>query len=152
MNIGRSRDAGCISDKFTNAFDVQRVFSRQQMSQCIGHSVLAFVCRQFQNLHVHFVRDFLRMSGSQRVPRHAKTARRKHLFAIPIAGEGSRFSHQRINDVPIIDGRLVLADNSRHRLNQMAMMSHRDLFGTDAKIDELDRSADSVPNTCWFAH
>lgn len=94
MDVGGRGDTGRISDKFTNAFDVQRVFSRQQISQCIGHSVLAFVCCQFQNLHIHFVRNFLRMSGSQRVPRHAKTARRKHLFAILIAGEGTRFSHQ----------------------------------------------------------
>jgi hypothetical protein len=39
--------------------------------------------------------------------------------------------------MPIIDGCLILADNSRHRLNQMTVMSHRDLFSTDAKIDEL---------------
>lgn len=94
MDVGGRGDTGRISDKFTNTFDVQRVFSRQKISQCIGHSVLAFVCCQFQNLYIHFVRDFLRMSGSQRVPRHAKTARRKHLFAILIAGEGTRFSHQ----------------------------------------------------------
>ena len=94
MDVGRRGDAGCISDKFTNTFDVQRVFSRQQISQCIGHGVLAFVCRQFQNLYIHFVRDFLRMRGSQRVPRHAESARRKHLFAISIAREGTRFSHQ----------------------------------------------------------
>ena len=137
MDVGGRGDTGRISDKFTNAFDVQRVFSRQQVSQCIGHSVLAFVCCQFQNLYVHFVRDFLRMSGSQRVPRHAKTARRKHLFAILIAGEGTRFSYQRINDVAIIDGGLVLADDSWHRLDQMTMMRHSNLFGTDAKIDEL---------------
>ena len=137
MDVSGRRDAGRISDKLTSAFDVQRVFSRQQISQSIGHSVLTFVCRNLQNLHIHFVRDFLRMSGAQRVPCHAKTARRKHLFAIPIAGEGTRFSHQRINDVAIIDGRLVLADNSRYRLNQMTMMRHSNLFGTDAKIDEL---------------
>ena len=137
MNVGRSRDAGRISDKFTNAFDVQRVFRRQQISQSIGHSVLAFVCRQFQNLYIHFVRNFLRMSGSQRIPRHAKNSRRKHLFAISIAGEGARFSHQRINNVTIIDGRLVLADNSRHRLNQMALVRYSNLFGTDAKVDAL---------------
>lgn len=137
MNVGRRRDDGCIRHEFTNTFDIQRVFSRQQISQRIGDCVLALVSREFQNLHVHFVGDFLRMSGSQRIPRHAKTARRKHLFAIPVAGEGTRFSHQRINNMPIIDGRLVLADNSRHCLNQMAMMSHRDLFSTDAQIDEL---------------
>ncbi len=96
MNVGRRRDDGCIRHEFTNLFNIQREFSRQQISQ--------------------------------RIPRHAKTARRKHLFAILIAGEGSRFSHQRINNMPIIDGRLVLADNARHRLNQMAMMSHRDLL------------------------
>ena len=137
MNVGGRGDTGRISDKLTNAFDVERVFSRQQVSQCIGHSVLAFVCRQFQNLYIHFVRDFLRMSGSQRVPRHAKTARRKHLFAILIAGEGTRFSYQRINDVAIIDGGLVFAHDSWHRLDQMTMMRHSNLFGTDAKIDEL---------------
>lgn len=90
MNVGGRGDTGRISDKFTNAFDVQRVFIRQQISQCIGHSVLAFVSRHFQNLDIHFVRDFLRMSGSQRVPRHTKTARRKHFFAILIAGEAGR--------------------------------------------------------------
>ena len=37
----------------------------------------------------------------------------------------------------IVNGRLILADDSRHRLAQMTMMSHRDLFGTEAKIDEL---------------
>ena len=137
MNVGRRRDAGRISHKFTNAFDVQRVFSRQQIPQSIGHGVLAFVSRQFQNLHVHFVSHFFGMSGAQRVPCHAKTARWKHLFAILIAGESTRFSQQRIDDVAIIDSRLILTDNPWHRLNQMTLMRHRDLFGTDAKIDEL---------------
>ena len=137
MNVGRRRDAGRIRHKLTNAFDVQRVFSRQQVSQCIGHGILTFVSRQFQYPHVHFVSHFFGMSGAQRVPRHTKTAGRKHFFAILIVGESTRFSHQRIDDVAIIDGRLILADDPRHRLNQMTMMRHRDLFGTDAKIDEL---------------
>ena len=137
MNVGRSGDAGRISDKFTNTFDIQRVLRRQQMSQRIGDRILTFASCQFQNLHIHFVRHSLGMSGPQRVPRHAKTARRKHFFAIPVVGKGSRFSHQRIDDVAIIDGRLMLADNARHGLNEMTVMSHGDLFGTDAKIHEL---------------
>lgn len=141
MDVGGRRYAGRIGHKLTNSCGVQRMLRRQQMSQRIGDGILTFASRKFQNLHVHFVGHFFRMRCSQRVPRHAKTARRKHFFAILIVGESTRFSHQRINDVAIINGRLVLADNARHRLNQMTMMSHRNLFSTDAKIDELTNQA-----------
>ena len=137
MDLGRRGDASCIDHKLANTVDLQRVLSRQQMSQRIGHGVLTFPRGNLQNLHVHFVGHFLRMRRSQDVPRHAKTACRKHLFAILITGKRSRFSYQRINNVAIVNGRLILADDSRHRLDQMAMMSHRDLFGSDAKIDKL---------------
>lgn len=137
MNLGRRGDASCINHKLANTVDVQRVLSRQQMSQRIGHGVLTFASCNLQNLHVHSVGDFFRMRRAQRVPRHAKTACRKHLFAILIAGKRSRFSYQGINDVTIADCRLILANDSRHRLNQMTMMSHRDLFGTDAQINKL---------------
>jgi len=53
-----------MSDQFPNAINVKSMFGGQQMSQCVGHGVLAFVSRQFQNLHVHFVGHFFRMSGS----------------------------------------------------------------------------------------
>jgi len=137
MDLGRRGDASCIDHKLANTVDLQRVLSRQQMSQRIGHRVLTFASCNLQNQHVHFVRDLLRMRRSQNIPRHAKTAGRKHVFAILIAGKSPRFSHQRINDVSVVNGRLILADDPRHRLDQMAMMSHRDLFGTDAKIDKL---------------
>jgi hypothetical protein len=137
MDLGRRGDASCIDHKLTNLFDIDRVLSRQQMSQCIGHRVLILLRGNLQNQPVHLVGDLLRMRRSQDVPCHAKTARRKHLFAILIAGERTRFSYQRINNVAIVNGRLILADDSRHRLDQMAMMSHRDLFGTDAKINKL---------------
>lgn len=107
------------------------------MSQSIGHSVLIFLGGQLQNLHVHFVCHFLRVGFSQRVPRHAKTACREHFFAVPIVGERSRFSHERINNVAIIDGCQLLADQPRHRLNEVSEVSHRDLFSSDAKVDEL---------------
>lgn len=137
MDLGRRGDASCIDHKLANTVDLQRVLCRQQMSQRIGHGVLTFASCNLQNLHVHFVRDLLRMGRSQNIPRHAKTACRKHLFAILIAGKRSRFSYERINNVSVVNGRLILADDPRHRLDQMAMMSHRDLFGTDAKIDKL---------------
>jgi hypothetical protein len=137
MNVGRRRDDGGIHNELANIINMQLEFRLQQMSQRIGDSVLALESRQLQNLYVHFIGDLLRMIRSQQVPRHAKTARRKHLFAILVVGESTRFSHKRINNMTIINGRLILADNARHLLNQMAMMSHRDLLGTDAQIDKL---------------
>ena len=94
MDLGRRGDASCIDHKLANTVDLQRVLCRQQMPQRIGHRVLTFASCNLQNLHVHFVGDLLRMRRSQNIPRHAKTACRKHLFAILIAGEGTRFSHQ----------------------------------------------------------
>jgi hypothetical protein len=137
LDVGRCGNAGRVRNEFADAFDIDCVFGRKQMSQGIGHSVLTFLGGQLQNLHVHFVSHFFRMSGSQRVPRHTKTACREHFFAVPVVGERSRFSHQRIDDVSIIDRCQLLADQPRHRLNQVSVMSHRDLFGTDAKVDEL---------------
>jgi hypothetical protein len=39
--------------------------------------------------------------------------------------------------VTIVDGSQLLADQARHGLNEVSVMSHRDLFRPDAKIDEL---------------
>ena len=75
------------------------------------------------------------MRRSQHVPRHAKTSRRKHFFAELIVGEGTRLTDQRINNVPIVDGRLLLAGQPWHRLNDVALMRHRDEFGANPHID-----------------
>ena len=58
MNVGRRGNTGRVRHEFANAFDIERVFCRQQMSQRIGHGVLTFVSRQLQNLHVHSVGHF----------------------------------------------------------------------------------------------
>ena len=112
------------------------------MSQRIGHGILTFVSGKLQNQHVHFVGHLFRMRGSQRIPRHAKHTGRKHFFAVLIVGEGTRLSHKRIDDVSIVDGRQLLADEPRHGLNEVPLMSHRDVFRTDTQVDELaDQSA-----------
>ena len=64
MNFGRRGNATCIRHKLTDSFDINRVLSRQQMSQRIGDRILSFASRKLQNLHVYFVRDFFGMSGS----------------------------------------------------------------------------------------
>lgn len=105
------------------------------MPQRIGHGLLTFLRGKVQNLYIHFVGHSFRMSRSQRIPRHAKAAGREHLFAVLVVGKRARLSHERINDVPIVDCRPLLADKSGHRLNQMSLVSHRDRFGSDAQIN-----------------
>ena len=46
MNVGPGGNAGRVRHEFANAFDIKRVFGRQQMSQRISHGVLTFVSRQ----------------------------------------------------------------------------------------------------------
>jgi hypothetical protein len=58
MNVGRRGNTGRVRHEFTNAFNIKRMFSRQQMPERIGHGILTFVSRQLQNLHVHFVGHF----------------------------------------------------------------------------------------------
>lgn len=112
------------------------------MSQGIGDGLLTFFRSQFQNLQVHFVRDFFRMSVPQCVPGHAKHAGREHLFTVAIVGEGARLADQRIDDVPIVDRHQLLAHQPRHGLNVMSLVRDCDLFGTNPQIDQLaDQSA-----------
>ena len=58
MNVGRRGNTGCVRHEFTNAFDINRMFGRQQVPERIGHGILTFVSRQLQNLHVHSVGHF----------------------------------------------------------------------------------------------
>lgn len=82
------------------------------------------------------------MRGAQEVPGHPKTAGRKHFFTVAVVGKGSRLADQRIDDVPIIDRGQMLTNQSRHDLNDVTVVRHRDLFGTDPQINQLtDQSA-----------
>ena len=58
MNVGRRGNTGRVRHEFANAFDLQRLFGRQQMPERISHSVLTLLSGQLQNLHVHSVGHF----------------------------------------------------------------------------------------------
>lgn len=112
------------------------------MPQRIGHAVLTLAGRQFQNPHVDFVSHLLRVLFAEDVVGNAESAGGKHLFAVFVVREGARLTNQRIDDVAIIDRRLLLANQSRHGLNQTPLVRHRDLFGTHPHIHRLtDQSA-----------
>lgn len=107
------------------------------MSECIGDSVLTFVSRQLQNLHVHFVGHLFRVFFSQHVPGDSKPAGGKHFFAVSVVCEGAGLANQRIDDVAIIDRRLVFSDQSRHDLDDISLMRHSDLFSGHTHINQL---------------
>lgn len=107
------------------------------MPQRVGHRVLAFSRGQFQNLHVHSVGHLLRVSAAQRVVSEPEHAGGKHLLAVFVIRKGSRLADQRINDVTIINRHQFLTRQSRHRLNEVALVSHRDLLGPDPDIHLL---------------
>jgi len=111
--------------------------STDQMSECIHNSLLAFPSRQFQDLHVGLVGQRLGMSGAEHVVSDAKLTGRKHLFTVLIVGKCARFAHQRIDDVAIIDCPELLADKSRHCLDDMTPMGHHNVFRPDSQVDAL---------------
>jgi hypothetical protein len=117
--------------------DVDCFTGGNQISECIRDCVLTFVSRQLQNLYVHFVGHLLCVVFSQYVPCHPKRAGGKHFLAVSVVCEGARLANQRIDDVAIIDRRLVFSDQSRHDLDDMSLMSHRDLFGGHTHVDRL---------------
>lgn len=99
------------------------------MPQGLGHVALALARGQFQNLHVHLVGRLLRVVVAEHVVGDAERARGKHFFAVLIVRKRARLANQRIDDVTIVDRDLLLAHQSRHGLDQVALMRHGDLFG-----------------------
>jgi hypothetical protein len=131
--------------------DIQSLFSGQPLSQCIRHSLLTFIGRQVQQFDVQSIGHFLRVSHTQIVPRHAKAAGRKHLFAVPIAGKCTGFSQQRVHNVTVIDRCQILAHQTRHCLDQMTAVRHRNGFGTDPQVDQFADQA-TGHGVCIRAH
>ena len=74
------------------------------------------------------------MIVTEHVVSDAEPAGGKHLLTILIVRKRARLANQRIDDVAIVDRDLLLANQSRHGLNGVTMMSHGDLFGSNAHI------------------
>jgi hypothetical protein len=61
-------------------------------------------------------------------------AGRKHVFAILVVLERTRFADQRINHVAIVDRATANAEQPRHSLNVNAVMRYIDPLGADRNI------------------
>lgn len=122
---------------FADLVYVNRLAVSDQPAQRIGNCVLALTSGQLQDLHILFVGHAFHMSRAQRIVSHTKLRRGKQLFAIPIVGERARLTHQRIDDVPIVDRHTLLAEQSRHRLDVVILVGHDDLLRAQPHVNLL---------------
>jgi hypothetical protein len=128
---GNRFGSGHLSAKFIQA---DRFTAGQADTQAILDRLLAFVGGELEDLQIHLDRDRFTVVLSKQVVSEAKVATREHLFAETVVSERARFPHQRINHVPVIDARSMLADQSPHRLNFVALVRHRDRLGANSHI------------------
>ena len=77
------------------------------------------------------------MGGAEHVVSDPKLAGRKHFFAVLIIGKCARLANQRIDDVAIIDRRQFLADQSLHRLNDVALVRDHNFFCSESQVNAL---------------
>jgi hypothetical protein len=67
----------------------------------------------------------------------AKDGARKHLFVITKIRKCARFSHQRIDDVAVVDCGGVLANQSGHILDQRIAVVNDDSIHLDSHVDAV---------------
>jgi hypothetical protein len=97
--------------------------------------LLAFVGGELQDLQIHLVGNLLAVMPREQVIGESKVAAREHLFAVPVTSERAGLSYQRIDHMTIVDAGGLLASESRHRLNHVPLVRHRDCLGADSHID-----------------
>jgi hypothetical protein len=110
--------------------------ARKHLGQGRVHERLALLGRQVQQLHVAPVRTrtVLRLQGVIGPP---EGRRRVQVGPEGIAGERTRLAHQPGNDVPVVDGVLVLPAQPRHALHQRLGVPDLDLLHPDPYLDIL---------------
>ncbi|MEO9590397.1 MAG: hypothetical protein ABJF25_19980, partial [Rhodopirellula bahusiensis] len=119
----------------TQVIQHDRPAGRDVLTQGIFNGLLAFVSGELENLQIHLVRDAINVTRAKPIVSDPKVAAREHLFAITVVSERTRFSNQRIDHVSVVDARGLLADESLHRLNERSLMSHRDGFSGNSRVD-----------------
>jgi len=108
---------------------------REQNPQCVVDSDFAVMGRVLQNRQV-FLRALPFVAAvAEPVIGKAKPRRRKQVLAIGIVGESARLSHQLVDDVPIVDGVLIAADQPRSRLHVAIRVPNLNAVGVQPGFD-----------------
>jgi hypothetical protein len=88
-----------------------------------------------QNLQILLRAQPVVVAGAEPIVGEAEPRRRKQVLAIDIVGERARLTHQLVNDVPIVDGVLVAADQPRPRLHVTIGVPDLDAVGEQPGFD-----------------
>lgn len=119
----------------TQVIQHDRSAGRYVLTQGIFNGLLTFVSGELENLQIHLVCDAINVTRAKPIVSDPKVAAREYLFAITVVSERTGFSNQRIDHVSVVDACGLLADKPRHRLNERSLMSHRDGFSGNSRVD-----------------
>lgn len=87
-----------------------------------------------QDLQIFLGRS-LRLLRQQPVIGQPEAARREQVVAVAIVRERARFTHQPIDDVPVVDAMLAPATQTRQAFHLLLGVPHLDVVGVDAGLD-----------------
>jgi hypothetical protein len=106
----------------------------EQFGQRFLYPPFTFLAGQIQEMHILLIgpSGLLHHQGVVSPP---VGQRRIQIFAILVAGKRPGLANQPADDVPIVDGMLVLAAQARHPLHQFLSMPHLDLLRADPRLD-----------------
>ena len=122
-------------DGESNRLGRDRLVLGDRQPQRVLHGVLAVAGRQLQDLQVLARRHARRVITQQAVVGQAKMARGKHVRVILVVLQRPRLAHQRVDHVPVVDGVLAVARQTRHPLNQASRPPDFDHLGVDHHVD-----------------
>lgn len=107
------------------------------MPQGVVHRRFAVAGRMLQNPQILASSHPRCVPALQLVISHAKTAIGKQVLAEAVVLKSARFSHQLIDDVPIVDGVLVAAYQPRQRLDVLPRVPNFHAISVELDIDFL---------------
>lgn len=119
---------------FLNRGLAPRPAGPQQLLQDRLDAGLTLPRRQVQDAQVFPGRP-LRLLLDQPVVDQAEATRRKQVVPIAVVGEGPRFAHQPVDDVPVVDALLAPTAQARQAFDEALAIPHLDVVGVQACLD-----------------
>jgi hypothetical protein len=113
----------------------QRRRVREQDPQGIVDSHFAVLGGMLQNLQIFLGARLFITAVAQPIEGEAKPRRREQVLAIDIVGESARLTHQLVDDMSIVNGVLVAADQARPTLHMVIRKPDLDAVGVEPGFD-----------------
>jgi hypothetical protein len=115
----------------------QGAVARQQDAQRVVDGRLAVVGRAVQDLQIVLGAAPFVAALAEPVVGQAEPRRREQVLAVSVIRERAGFTHQRVDDVPIVHRRMVPAHESRSRVDLTIRVPNLDAVGEQPGLDLL---------------